>query len=73
MKTLTPKLRDENDEVITSRKAIANTFARGWVTTQKVKVNEERIKIANEKTEDGTENERPKDERESIPSKLKMS
>ena len=37
------------------------------MTTQKVKVNKEWIKIANENAEDETENERPKDERESIP------
>ena len=66
-KTFTRKLLDENDEVITSRKGTANTFARGCMTTQKLKVNKERIKIANENTEDETENERPKDERESIP------
>ena len=66
-KTYTRKLLDENDKVITSRKGIANAFARGCMTTQKVKVNKERIMIANENTENETENERPKDERESIP------
>ena len=84
-KTLTPKLRDEKDEVITFRKGIANTFAKFYSKLYakekqdeeesiedkekmsdhtKLKVNEELVKKANENTEDETDNERPKDERE---------